>query len=370
MDEAETKKSSRPSATQSKADENPVRRWTLIVLAICAVLFIYHLFSDRLTPFTSQATVQAFVVDIAPQVAGPVSEVFVEDNHAVKNGEALFRVDPTRFEIAVKRAEAALASAGQNIGASTAQVAAAEARLAEAQAKQNNVREQSARIFELVLRGVYPPARRDEAENALKAAQAAVDQANAALDEANQRLGPAGADNPQFRSALADLQKARLDLIQTTVLAPSDGLITNLKLSVGRYLQVGVPAMTFIDIRAVWILAEMRENNLGRIKTGDTVDIALDVRPGRIFKGVVDSVGWGVATTGPGASSLPTTGNLLNGSNVQRFQVRILFKDTRPPKGVRVGSQATVVAYSGGSIIMNTLAWIRIRANSLLSYVY
>jgi multidrug resistance efflux pump len=369
LSETETKKSSR-STEHPKADENPVRRWTLIVLAICAVLFVYHLFSDRLTPFTSQASVQAFVVDIASEVAGPVSEVYVEDNHFVKNGEALFRVDPSRIGIAVKRAEAALASAGQNIGASTAQGSAAEAKLAEAQAKQNNVREQSARIFELVLRGVYPPARRDEAENALKAAQAAVDQANAALEEANQRLGPAGADNPQLRSALADLQKARLDLIQTTVLAPSDGLITNLKLSVGRYLQVGVPAMTFIDIRSVWIIAEMRENNLGRIKTGDTVNIALDVRPGRVFKGTVDSVGWGVATGAPGTSSLPTTSKPSSGSNVQRFQVRMLFKDARPPKGIRVGAQATVVVYSGGSIIMNTLAWIRIRAVSLLSYVY
>lgn len=70
----------------ARAGVNPVRRWTFIVLAVCAILLIYHLIADFLTLYTSQAYVQAFVVDIAPEVAGAVVEVNVVDNAEVKVG--------------------------------------------------------------------------------------------------------------------------------------------------------------------------------------------------------------------------------------------------------------------------------------------
>src|SRR6185295_5693182 len=123
------------SDTKQQSNTNPVRRWTLIVLAICALLFVYHLIADRLTPYTSQAYVQAFVVDISPEVAGTVVEVNVADNVLVKTGQPLFQIDPTRFRIAVASAEAKLAQAGQTIGASTSEIASAEARSSSAIAK-------------------------------------------------------------------------------------------------------------------------------------------------------------------------------------------------------------------------------------------
>ena len=63
-----------------KAARDPVRRWTLIVLGLIVILFFYSIFADRLTPYTSQATVQAFVVRMAPEVAGRVVEVNVTDS--------------------------------------------------------------------------------------------------------------------------------------------------------------------------------------------------------------------------------------------------------------------------------------------------
>src|SRR3990172_901630 len=101
------------------APRDPVRRWTLIVLGLIVVLFAYSLIADRFTPYTSQATVQTFVVRMAPEVAGRVMEVNVSDNQKVKGGETLFRIDPQPFEIAREQAEAKLAGVGQSIGAST-----------------------------------------------------------------------------------------------------------------------------------------------------------------------------------------------------------------------------------------------------------
>ena len=89
-------------AKKSDAPRDPVRRWTLIVLGLIVVLFLYSLIADRLTPYTSQATVQAFVVRMAPEVAGRVIEVNVIDNQRVKAGDVLFRIDPQPYEIAVQ----------------------------------------------------------------------------------------------------------------------------------------------------------------------------------------------------------------------------------------------------------------------------
>src|SRR3990172_11888038 len=116
-------------AEKNDAPRDPVRRWTLIVLGLIVILFLYSLIADRLTPYTSQATVQAFIVRMAPEVAGRVQEVLVADNQKVKAGDVLFRIDPQTYEIALKQADARLASAGQTIGANTAAVAAAQERL-------------------------------------------------------------------------------------------------------------------------------------------------------------------------------------------------------------------------------------------------
>jgi multidrug resistance efflux pump len=137
-------------AKKDDAPRDPVRRWTLVVLGLIVVLFLYSLIADRLTPYTSQATVQAFVVRMAPEVAGRVISVDLTDNQRVQAGETLFRIDPQPYEIALKQAEARLASVGQTIGASTAAVTSAQERLIEAEAKRDNVREQANRVLQLV----------------------------------------------------------------------------------------------------------------------------------------------------------------------------------------------------------------------------
>ena len=283
------------------------RRWIGVVLAACLAIFAYNLVADRLTPYSSHATVQAYIVGIAPEVAGNVVEVAVIDNQVVEGGDLLFRIDPQPYEVAVREAEAAVDRAGQSIGANTAGVTAAEAAVADARAQLANAQEQATRIFQLVERGIYAEARADQARRQLEGAQAGVRQAEAQLEQARQQLGPQGQDNPELRTALAALERARLNLADTTVEAPALGLVTNLKLAGGQFVAAGQPVMTFIDPEAGWISANFRENNFGLMKAGLPVEIALDVRPGEIFPGVVESIGWGVdvgETTAP--SGLPT----------------------------------------------------------------
>lgn len=358
-------------AAKGETTRDPVRRWTLIVLTIVVVLFLYSLIANRLTPYTSQATVQAYVVRVAPEVAGRVLKVAVIDNEDVKAGGMLFQIDPEPYEIAVEQAEAKLAGAGQTIGANTAGVASAQERLIEAQARRDNVREQVNRILQLVEKGVYAKAREDQAKAEIDAAEAAVREAEAELERARQQLGPQGADNPQVREALAAVEKAKLDLLRTTVSAPSDGVVTNLQLTIGQFVGAGQAVLTFIDARDVWFNANFRENSLENIEAGSPVEIVLDVLPGRVFAGTVESVGWGVSqgSIDP-ATGLPKISEPLGLiRNPQRFAVRVNLDQKDYLPGMRLGSQANVVVYATKNPVVNAIGALWIRLVAVLTYV-
>jgi multidrug resistance efflux pump len=349
---------------------NPMARVTLAVLAVALALFVYHLFADRLTPYTDQATVQAYVVNIAPDVGGRVKAVNVVDNQAVKAGDVLFVIDPERYQIAVETAEAQLASAGQAVGASTAALTAAEARLAASEANLANVRQQTKRVFELVDGGVRPKADGDDSRASLHSGLADVERAKAEVEQARQNLGPLGA-NAQIRSAQAAIRQARRDLADTVVRAPAAGDVTNLQLATGRYVGPGQTALTFIDGSGIWIEAQVRENSLEHIKVGDAVGVSLDVRPGRVYAARVEGVGWGVDNRDVDPQTgLPVIKNDTGWvRDPQRFAVRVRLDPRSNVGDVRVGSQASLVVYTGTSGLTDAIGRLWIAAVSYLSYL-
>jgi multidrug resistance efflux pump len=358
------------TADPAPRPKNPVRRLTLIVIVIGAALFAYGIAADRFTPYTAQGLVQAYLVRIAPEVGGKVVEVAAETDQRIEAGAVLFRIDPDQYALAVRRAEAALEAAGQSIGASTAAVAAAQAKLAEAVAKRENAREQTARAFELVKKGVYAAARQQQAQTVLDSAEAGVAQAEAEVEKARQTLGPQGAANPQIREAMGALAQANLDLTRTTVVAPSEGGVTSLSLTIGQVLGKGEAAMTYIDLREAWIEAAFRENSLESIKVGDPAEIVLDIRPGRIIAGKVSALGYGVGNRSvdprTGLPNPPTQSGWIRPA--QPMPVRIAFdKEIRP---LRVGSQANVMIYPRDNAVMNAIGRFRMRLVALFTYVH
>jgi multidrug resistance efflux pump len=358
-----------PALDKAPTPRNPVRRVTLIVVAVVAVLFFYGIAADRFTPYTAQGLAQAYLVKIAPEVGGRVIEVGVETDQRVEPGTVLFRIDPDEYELAVRRAEAQLETVGQSIGVSTAAVATAQAKLIEAVAKQDNARDQTARTLELIKRGVYPEARRSEAQSTLDAAEAVVAQAEAEVEEARQALGPSGVENPQIREAMAAVAQANLDLQRTTILAPSEGGVTNLSLSIGQVLAKGEAAMTYIDIREAWVEASFRENSLENIAVGDPVEIVFDILPGRVVEGRVAALGYGVGNRNVDAQTgLPSPRSQSGWIRpAQLMPVRIEFDEEM--RRLRFGSQANVMIYPSDNAFMNALGYIRMRLVALLTYV-
>jgi len=352
---------------------DPLRRWTLAIIVLCVLLFGWTLIADRLTPYTSDASVRTFVVRLRPEVSGKVIEVAVRDNQIVRTGDLVYRIDPAPFRIAVERDAAKLAAAGQAVGASTAAVDEAQAQLVQELAQRDNVREQAARVFELVRTGVYAKSKGDQAQSELGTAEAQVQRAQASLEQARQALGPKGADNPQIREATAELEQARLDLARTTLLAPGDGVVSNLQLSVGQYAAAGQPALTFLDARQIWLQAFLRENSLEYISPGTRAEVVLDVLPGRVLPARVESVGWGIGESDVDTiTGLPKTRQGTGGwlAPAQRFPVELAFETVgRPPHGVRYNARASVILYAGDHPVFDALAWLWIRMISVLTYV-
>ena len=171
------------------------------------------------------------------------------------------------------------------------------------------------------------------------------------------------------------MDQARLDLRNTTVVAPADGVVTNLRLATGQYVTPGQPLLSFLEVGPRWIYADLRENQLGNVKAGQEVLVALDSKPGKLFHGRVHSIGWGVsqgdeAPTGQ-LSSVPADQGWLR--DPQRFPVRILvLPDEAKDAGIdvgRSGAQANIIIFTDDDSILNPIGRLWIKIIALLSYL-
>ena len=364
-----------PQQAPANAVMDPVRKWTLIVLGICVVLMFWYLRSDRVTPFTNQARVHALVVPIASEVSGTVTDVFVANNEYVSAGQDLFRVDPNKYQLAVETAEANMQSARQATGVSAANVGAARASVDAARAGMIRAEQDATRLGRIKKEdpGAISDRRLEQAESALIVAQSQLAASQANLEKAIQDLGAAGDENSRILQAQAALDQAELDLNRTTIRAPDDGLLTDVRVDRGNFAGAGAPQMTFIAIHNIWVQADFTENNLGNIDPGDRVEIVFDALPGRVISGRVRGSGFGVAVDSAPLGNLPTIENDRQWlRDAQRFPVLVEFQleDGSNQMNIRVGSQASVIVYTGNNWLFNFVGKIYIRFASLLTYAF
>ncbi|MDH4018685.1 MAG: HlyD family secretion protein [Xanthomonadales bacterium] len=358
----------------SEKKRDPVRLWTLIVLVMCIVLMVIYIVGDRLTPYTTQARVHAYVVPIAPQVAGRLISVDVENNETVKAGQKLFSIDPSSFELAVQSAEAALKNTEQTIQSGISNVAASRSNVDSAKASVWAAEQDTTRMRRIRKEdaGAISERRIQQSEASLESSKAKLAAAESSLQAAISALGSTDDNNAQIQQARTNLENARLNLERTVVYAPRDGMITDLRVDQGNFAAAGAALMTFIAIHDTWIQADLSENNLGNVDVGDRVEVTFDVRPGEVFKGKIRQTGYGVEVNTNALGTLPTIDNDRNWlRDEQRFPVTIDFEASDISKSnLRVGSQVSVIVYTGDNPVMNTLGWVYIRLNSYLSYAY
>lgn len=357
---------------QKSTEKDPVKTWTGITLFICLLIFTGHILADKYTPYTSNGRIEAYVVPIVPQVSGVLTEVNVKNNQIVRNEQVLAVIDSSKYQFAVQKSKADLEKATQASAVDMSGVTTAQARVAEAEANLKNAKVKGERIIGLSKKGAASVSRADDARSRIDASKAQLASARSELVKAKSKLGNTGKDNAQVKVAIAALEIAELDLQRSFIAAPSDGVITNLTIDVGQYASTGSPLMTFISTKSIWIQADMRENSLINIEKGNPVEIVLDAAPGHVFKGEVQSVGYGVSdnvgnTLGGLTTVQPTQGWLRQ---AQHIPVLIKFTDNESKGFKRVGGQANIIVYTGSNTILNTLGKIWIRLISFFSHIY
>jgi len=365
-----------PTPAPAPAPGKGSRAGAIIVLVLIIGSLAWYFVADRLTPYTLQARVQAFVVPVAAEVSGKLLKVHVRDNDTVQPGQPLFSIDPLPYQIALQRSRSDYESVRLSVSSATQTIGAAKAALEAAKASRISAEQDATRLEQIYAEDSGAISlRRVERARANRAVAVSQEVAAAAdLRKAIETAGERSDKNAQLISARSAIEKAELDLKRTEVVAPSGGRVTDLRTDVGQFAQPGAPVMTLIAVHDLWISAEMTENNLGNIKPGDPVAIVLDVMPGQVLKGRVRSVGSGVSSgqqAQPG--SLPAIENSRDWlRQSQRFPVAVEFDPSEHERlrGVRIGGQADVLVYTGDHGLMNWLGETFIGLMSYLSYLY
>ena len=298
----------------------------------------YWYFSGH-TRSTENAYISADVVSVASQVGGRVTAVHVKDNQYVHKGDALFDIETEPFNIAVIRAQADLAMAKQNARQDNAEVSVARAQVTQIEGDLSNARSTLKREQELVAQNFKSQQSLDDAKTRVQALQASLEQARAKLTKA--LSAPVKLEErADVLKAEAAIAQAKLDLSHTHVAAAQDGQISNLSMTEGSLVGVGVPLFALIAQDSFHIDANFKETELPGIVAGQDVDIHIDMYPGQLFKGKVDSISGG---TGTAFSLLPAQNASGNWVKIaQRVPVRIKFAQMDAQHPLRIGATATI----------------------------
>jgi membrane fusion protein (multidrug efflux system) len=324
-----------------------------IVLALAAVIALgYWWIVGRFIQGTDDAYLQADSVTIAPKVNGYVTDVYVADNAVVKAGDPLVRLDSRQYQAALNQSQATVDARQADIQQTQAGIQQQQAAIEQAKA-QLQVAQVNARHAEDEVRRYGPLAKtgaesgdqlsvlvsnRDQAKATLAADKAALDQAQAKIADLNAQFAQA---NAQLEAAQASAKQSQLDLQDTLVRSSLDGRVGDRSVRVGQYAQPGTRLMTVVPVQSVYITANFKETQIGRMRAGQAASVHVDAFPDADLHGVVDSFAPG---TGSEFALLPpenATGNFTK--IVQRVPVRIrIDTDEQTRKLLMPGLSVTV----------------------------
>jgi multidrug resistance efflux pump len=300
-----------PPLPRQRRKRAGVRLWlvpTLVTIGACVLAAVLAAAAWEVymgAPWTRDGTVRAYVVTIAPEVAGRIVELPVADNQFVHKGDLLMEIDPTDYTIAVSLAEAA--------------VAQAKATADNAQAEYERRR----KLTDLA----------------------------ATVEEKQTYATTAAAAWASHQQAVANLDRARVNLRRTRIVAPANGYVTNLLVQIGDYANVGQSAISIVDSDSFWIDGYFEETALAAIREGDPASVKL-LGYRQIVRGHVDSIARGitVANAQPDRAGLASVNPIFTWVRLaQRVPVRIHIDHV--PDGVRlvVGLTGTVQIDPPGS---------------------
>jgi membrane fusion protein, multidrug efflux system len=287
---------------------------------------------------TDDAYVKADSTTIAPKVTGYLDQVLVGDNERVKAGQVLARIDARDFQAAlnqakadVSAAKAALASKQAQLDVQQAMINAARATLDVDRATLTFASQENKRYTDLAATGSGSVQNAQQAQARIASAEATLARDTASLTSTEKQLDFLKAEIVQADAAMARAEaienQAELNLGYTTISAPIDGIVGNRTLRVGQYVTAGTQLMSVVPVDSAYIVANFKETQLTHVHQGQAVDVEVDMFPGQVVHGRVDSL---APASGQEFALLPpdnATGNFTK--VVQRIPVRIALDADR-----------------------------------------
>jgi len=335
-----------PAPDKPSPLKNPKVRWTLTLIGVAVLVALvawlaYYLTVGKYQQSTNNAYLQADAVAVAPRVNGYVTEVLVQDNQWVKAGQALVRIDPRTYRATLDQAEAVIAVREADIAAASAGVQGNQSQLVQARTQLRSAeatllfaRAEVARFGPLAASGADTHEHFESVKHDLERAQAQYDAARSQIAGAQSQVEAGQAQLEQARAGLkqaqADAAQANVAFEDTQLTARIDGRIGNKTVQVGQFVAAGTRLMTVVPVESLYLAANFKETQLGRMRAGQPAEIEVDALPGKKLHGTVESISPG---TGSQFALLPpqnATGNFTK--VVQRVPVRIRIEadaDTR-----------------------------------------
>ncbi len=351
----------------------PVTGFTLLTAALGGIALIGALLlgMNYNHPYSSEGRFYFATTPITPTVGGRVIEVPVTPDTPLKAGDVLFRIDPERYQNAVKAKEAQLADAAQ---------AAKQLQSAAETAKQNSDAAASARaaaqdLYDrskpLVEKGVISQLQFKQTEEKFFAAQS---QAQAAQSEAERAALEAAAAiegvNTDVARIQAELDTARYDLEQTVVRAPTDGVVVQLFLRPGMYAVPMPlrPVIVFMHGEEARFAGAFLQNSSQRIIEGSDAEVILPAVPGRFFKAKVVSAGAYI----PQGQLVPS-GILADPEQIKgegRIIVGIEFQEDLSKYHIVPGSVGSVAIYTHHMHHLGIMRKVLLRMKSWMNFLF
>ena len=337
-----------PGLTVRERRRRPARaRWALLLVLLAgagAGASYWYVTRDQVS--TDDAFTDGHAITVAPQVAGIVTVLNVNDNQSVRAGQVLLEIDQRAYAAArdqaaatVQMAEAELDNARIRLETARiefpARLAAAQAQLAAADAARGKAEADYRRQIQMP-RGATTQEAIDAATATRLAAIAQAENASAALRQADtvrQSIAAAEANMHELAGKLAvakaALEQAEISLSWTRITAPQDGWITRRNVEQGTYVQPGQSILAIVTPE-VWVTANFKESDLDRIRPGQKVDIGIDAYPNLHLRGHVDSIQLGSGSRFTAFPPENATGNFVK--IVQRVPVKIVIDSGMDPE--------------------------------------
>jgi membrane fusion protein (multidrug efflux system) len=295
---------------------------------------------------TDDAYVKADHTAVAPKVSGYLHEVLAGDNEPVRAGQILARIDDRDFKVALDQAEADVAAARSGVASKQAQleiqqavIDAAKATIDVDNAAVTFAAQENKRYTDLASSGYGSVQNAQQAQSRIAGARAAIERDTANLASALKQVDLLRAEIAEADATLARAvavhRQAELNLGYTTITAPIDGVVGNRTLRTGQFVQAGTQLMSVVPLAGAYVVANFKETQLTGVRKGQRVEIAVDMFPGYVVHGHVDSI---APASGQEFALLPpdnATGNFTK--VVQRIPVKIALEHDDPLIELRPG---------------------------------